>query len=108
MLMNYVALEKDVPARMHFTDHYLVEREIWDESLGRYKTIKSLVFWVDQLNGEPTARTFSVISEALASMLRPSLPDHSYIDFDYVITKRGSGFATRYELQKIPKAPVPG
>jgi hypothetical protein len=103
MLMNYVALEKDVPTRMHFTDHYLVGREIWDDKLGRFKPIKSLVFWVDELNGQPTARTFSVVSEALASMLRPSLPDHSYIEKIYVITKRGEGFATRYELQIEPK-----
>jgi len=103
MLMNYVALEKDVPTRMHFTDHYLVEREIWDEKLGRFKTIKSLVFWVDQLNGEPTARTFSIVSETLASILRPSLPDHTYIDKEYVITKQGEGFATRYQVEVIPK-----
>lgn len=105
MLMNYVALEKDTPTRLHFTDHYKVTREIWDEKLGRFKEITSLVFWVDKLNGEPTARTFSVVSESLASMLRPSLPDHSYIDNEYVITKRGEGFATRYELQKIPITP---
>ena len=103
MLMNYVALEKDVPTRMHFTDHYLVEREIWDDKLGKYKSVKSLVFWVDQLNGEPTARTFSVISDTLATILRPSLPDHSYIDKEYVITKRGEGFGTRYEVQINPK-----
>ena len=103
MLMNYVALEKDVPARMHFTDHYLVEREIWDEKLGKYKPIKSLVFWVDELNGEPTARTFSVISETLATMLRPYLPDHEYVHRDFVVTKQGEGFSTRYLVEAIPK-----
>jgi hypothetical protein len=102
MLMNYVALEKDVPTRMHFTDHYLVEREIWDDKLGKFKTVKSLVFWVDELNGEPTARTFSVLSEALATILRPSLPDHAYVNNDFIITKRGEGFGTRYEVQSIP------
>lgn len=103
MLMNYVALEKDVPARMHFTDHYKVEREIWDEKLGRFKPVSSLVFWVDQLNGEPTARTFSVLSENLATILRPYLPNHTYIDNDFVITKQGEGFGTRYQVQVIPK-----
>lgn len=103
MLMNYVDLEKDVPTRMHFTDHYLVEREVWDKDLNRFKTIKSLVFWVDEVNGEPTAKTFSVISETLATMLRPSLPEHAYINYDYLITKHGEDFATRYEVQKIPK-----
>lgn len=103
MLMNYIALETDVPTRMHFTDHYTVDREIWDKDLGKYKPVKSLVFWVDQLNGEPTARTFSVLSETLAAILRPYLPDHTYIDRDFVITKRGEGFGTRYEVQPIPK-----
>lgn len=105
MLMNYVALDKDVPTRMHFTDHYSVEREIWDAKLGKYKPVKSLVFWVDELNGEVTAKTFSVLSETLATILRPYLPDHSYINFDYLITKRGEGFGTRYEVQAIPKPP---
>lgn len=103
MLMNYIELEKDVPARLHFTDHYTVTREIWDKNLNRFKEITSLVFWCDELNGEPAARTFSVISESLATMLRPSLPNHEYINFDYVITKRGEDFSTRYEVQKVPK-----
>ena len=103
MLMNYVALEKEVPTRMHFTDHYTVEREIWDPALQKYKTVKSLVFWVDQVNGEATAKTFSVISEGLATMLRPYIPDHRYIDTDFLITRHGEGFSTRYEVQAIPK-----
>lgn len=104
MLMNYVALEKDVPTRMHFTDHYFVEREVWDEKLGKFKMVRSLVFWVDQLNGEPTARTFSVLSENLANTLKAYIPDHTYVEFDFEITKQGEGFATRYQVQAIPSS----
>ena len=103
MLMNYVEIKKDVPTRLHFTDHYMVEREIWDERLGKYKMVRSLVFWVDEQDGEPTARTFSVISETLATILRPYLPDHAYINRDFVITKQGEGFAPRWLVEAIPK-----
>lgn len=105
MLMNYIALEKDVPARLHFTDHYTVEREVWDDKLGKFKPVKSLVFWCDELNGEPTAKTFSVLSEGLATILRPYLPNQTYVNNDFLITKRGEGFGTRYEVQPIPKVP---
>jgi len=104
MLMNYIALEKDVPTRLHFTDHYTVTREIWDDKLGRLKEITSLVLWCDEQDGEPTARTFSVVSEGLATILRPYLPGHTYIDFTFEITKQGEGFSTRYQVQAIPKS----
>lgn len=103
MLMNYVDLKKDTPTRMHFTDHYMVEREIWDPGLGRFKVVRSLVFWVDELDGEPTAKTFSVLSEKLASMLRPYLPNHTYVEKDFVITKHGEGFATTYTVEAHPR-----
>jgi len=104
MLMNYVPLEKDVPTRMHFSDHYFVEREVWDERLQKFKMIRSLIFWVDELDGEPSARTFSVLSEALANILRPYLPNHTYTEYDFTITKVGEGFATRYQVQPIIKS----
>jgi hypothetical protein len=103
MLMNYVALEKDVPTRMHFTDHYFVEREVWDEKLGKFKMVRSLVFWVDELNGEPAAKSFSILSDALSRILSGYIPNHSYVEFDFLITKQGEGFATRYQVQTIPK-----
>jgi len=104
MLMNYVALEKDVPTRMHFTDHYYVDREVWAKDLNKYKLIRSLVFWVDELNGEPAAKTFSVLSETLSNLLRPYLPNHTYVEHDFLITKQGEGFATKYQVQAIPKS----
>ena len=51
LLMNYVALVPGVPTRMHFTDHYYIDREIADKESGKPKKIHTLVFWVDELGG---------------------------------------------------------
>ena len=102
MLMNYVELETDVPTRMHFTDHYFVEREIWDKDLEKFKWVRSLVFWVDTLGGYPAAKTFSVLSKKLAATLEPYLAGHKYLEYDFVVTKKGEGFATTYLVEAIP------
>lgn len=102
MLMNYVSLGEGVPTRMHFTDSYYVEREVWDENFGRMKKVRSLVFWVDELGGEPAARTFSVLSKKLADLFDPYLVNNRFTEFDFVVTKKGEGFATEYTVQAIP------
>ena len=71
LLMNYVALVPGVPTRMHFTDDYWVDREIADRETGKPKRIKSLVFQVDELDGEDVSRTFSILSQKLAAHMTP-------------------------------------
>uniref|UniRef100_A0A6H1ZZL7 Uncharacterized protein n=1 Tax=viral metagenome TaxID=1070528 RepID=A0A6H1ZZL7_9ZZZZ len=102
MLMNYVALEPDTPTRMHFSDDYYVDRDITDRETKKAKRIRSLVFWVDRLEDEPVARTFSVISEKLRAELEPFLTDKGYRDLDFIITKRGAGFLTEYDVRTVP------
>jgi len=99
MLTNYVELVKDVPTRLHFTDHYYVERLIMDKELKREKMVRSLVMWVDRLNNEPCARTLSVLSKKLADFLEPYLEGRRFRDFDFVITKRGEGFLTDWQIR---------
>lgn len=106
MLMNYITLEKDTPTRMHFTDHYYVEREIWDPDLGRTRWVRSLVLWCDELEGEPSARTLSVLATKLADLFAPYLEGNRYRTFDFVVTKRGEGFATVYTLEAIPRKEI--
>ncbi|MBA7582280.1 hypothetical protein ES708_24208 [subsurface metagenome] len=101
LLMNYVALVPGVPTRMHFTDHYYIDREIADKETGKPKTIKSLVFWVDELQGEDCARTFSVLSQKLAAHLEPYLPDKGYLPYDFLITQIGEGFLKDWNIQVI-------
>jgi len=104
MLMNYIPLVTDTPARMHFTDHYYVEREIWDKDLGKMKWVRSLVMWCDELDRAPVARSLSVLAKRLAALFEPYLAENRYREFDFVVTKRGEGFATNYSLEAIPRS----
>jgi len=101
LLMNYVALVSGVPTRMHFTDDYYVDREVADKETGKPKRIRSLVFWVDELNSEDTARTFSILSQKLAAHFEPFLPDKEYTHYDFIITQIGDGFLKDWNVQPI-------
>jgi hypothetical protein len=101
VLMNYVALVPGVPTRMHFTDDYYVEREIADRETGKPKRIKSLVFWVDELNGEDEARTFSILSQKLEAHFEPFRKGKEYTHYDFIITQIGDGFLKDWNVQPI-------
>lgn len=103
LLMNYVTLVSGVPTRMHFTDDYVVERTIADRETGKPKTIKSLVFWVDELNGEDVARTFSILSEKLAAHFEPLRKNKEYTRYDFIITPMGDGFLKDWNVQPIKR-----
>ncbi|MBA7559929.1 hypothetical protein ES708_01547 [subsurface metagenome] len=101
LLSNYVALVPGVPTRMHFTDDYIVDREIADRESGKPKRIKGLVLYVDELNGEPASRTFSILSQKLAAHMTPLLPDKEYTKYDFIITQMGEGFLKDWNVQVI-------
>jgi len=101
--MNYIALVAGVPTRMHFTDDYKIKREIPDRETGKPKRIDSLVFWVDELNGEDVARTFSILSQKLAAHFEPFLPDKRYTGYDFIVTQMGDGFLKDWNVQVIKR-----
>jgi hypothetical protein len=103
MLMNYVALAPGIPRRLHFTDDYLVDRDITDPDTKKTKRIKTLVFQVDEVDGEMASKTFSVLSQSLSAALQPYLKDHAYRGWDFVITKDGSGFTARFKVEARPR-----
>ena len=103
MLMNYVELLPGKPTKMHFSDKYKITREIEDKALGRLKELDSLTFWVDELDGKPAARTFSIVSKNLASLLEPYLAEGAYKSYDFIITKTGSGYATSFKVEAVPR-----
>ena len=103
LLSNYIRLVPGIPTRMHFTDHYYIDREIADKETGKPKTIKSLVLWVNELGGEPTSRTFSILSQKLAAHLEPFLPDKRYDGYDFLITQIGEGFLKDWNVQPIKR-----
>lgn len=106
VLANYVELQPGVPTRMHFSDSYFIERLIYDRETKGKKTIRSLVFWVDRLGGEPSARTFSILSQKLASQLQPYLEKEQFKNWEFIITKEGEGFGTEYQVETKPYSPV--
>lgn len=101
--MNYVALSPGIPTRMHFTDDYLVERRIMEKESGKPKRVKSLIFQVDELNGEDVNRTFSVMSEKLHAHFEPFLKNQLYTSYDFIITKMGDGFYVDWNFQTIKR-----
>lgn len=103
LLMNYVELKPGIPSRMHFTDHYFITRVISDRDTGKEKPIQSLVFWVDELDGEPAAKTFSILSKKLAAQLEPHLEGRKYQQYDFVITEFGDGFYKEWNVQAIKR-----
>lgn len=101
LLMNYVQLFPGVPARMHFTDDYMIDRAIREKESGKDKRVKSLVFQVDELDGADVNRTFSIMSQKLAAHFEPFLPGQRYLDYDFIVTKMGDGFYVDWNVQTI-------
>jgi len=91
---------------MHFTDAYWIDREIADRETGKPKTIKSLVFYVDEADGVPVSRNFSILSEKLAAHMTPYLPDNEYRGYDFLITQMGEGFLKDWNVQVIKRPEV--
>ena len=101
LMSNYVRLVPGVPTRMHFTDDYMVDREIADQETGKPKRIKSLVFWVDEVDGTPASRTFSITSQKLQAHLEPFRKGKAYNRYDFIITEMGDGFFKDWNVQPI-------
>lgn len=102
VLRNYVVLERDTPAVLHFRAHRMETRTITDPLSRRGKAVHTLVFDVDRFNGEPSIATLSVMSEKLAQMLEPYLDGNRYTRYQFTIVRRGEGFLTEYEVQPTP------
>ena len=104
VLRNYVTLQPGVPARLHFVGGALVAKEITDPLTLRNKTVRALELDVDEVNGQPVVASFSVLSEKLAADFDPYLKDGRLKDYDFILTRTGQGYQTRYSVQRIPRA----
>jgi len=104
VLENYVILETGVPARLHFTDHVIQRRTVTDPLTGEPATRNVLVFDVDRVGVREVAAKYSIMAEKHVGQFAPYLPEKSYRDYDFVITRTGEGFRTSWSLQVIPRA----
>lgn len=105
MLMNYLEITSDTPTRIYATDHYYVDRMIWDKDLKKEKPVRSLVLQLAEVNGLPDYKTLSVISKKLYDQLAPYLPDNEIRDYDFIITRTGEGYLTEWSVEAIPRTP---
>ena len=103
MLMNYVRIFAGVPKRLHLTDRYYVDREIADRETGKPKWLKTLVFWVDEEDGQDVAKTWSILSQKLEAIFIPYFPDKRFTDYDFIITQMGDGFMKDWNVQVIKR-----
>ena len=102
VLQNYVVLQNDVPARVHFTDHRIEDRTITSPDTLRPTIKRTLIFEVDRLNGLPVQAILSTMAEKLASQFLPYLDKKLYTSYEFVITQRGDGFLRKWTVQAIP------
>ena len=103
VLENYVVLPEGRPVRLHFTEHGMVDRDIPDPLLGFPKRVTTLVFLVDEEDGRPVAKSLDITAEGLAAQLAGYLVDQQYRRYDIIITRRGSGFGTKYTVVASPR-----
>ncbi|MCI0437596.1 MAG: hypothetical protein L0177_00505, partial [Chloroflexi bacterium] len=87
VLRNFVVLETDQPAVMHFARGEVVERDITDPLTRQPKRVRVLEFLVDRLNGVQTEAVFSVTSEKLAQALFPFVESGQLSATNFIITK---------------------
>ena len=76
----------------------ITERKIYDKRLGRTKTVRALVCWVYEEDGEPVDKILSILSEKLAAMMLPYLKRPDFDKLTFCIKREGTGFATEYQL----------
>jgi hypothetical protein len=102
VLQNYVILQNDVPARLHFTDHRIEPRTITSPDTLQPAIKNTLVLDVDRLNGLPVHAILSTMAEKLASQFTPYLEKKLYTSYEFVITQRGDGYLRKWTVQAIP------
>lgn len=105
VLKNYIELQEGIPARFHFTDYLIVEKDITDPLTRTTRTVRALQFTVDRLDGRELSSSFSVLAEKLAVQLEPFLVDNRFRGYEFEITKVGRGFQTRFSVRPIAVRP---
>ncbi len=104
-MQNYVVLMPGVPARLHFYDHDLVARTITDPLTRKQKSVTTLVFQVDELDGKPAVGQYSTLSQKHYADFQPYLDGKKYTAYDFTIRMVGNGHTREYQLTAALRAP---
>ena len=100
---NFVRLRPGVPVALHFRDHAIVDRVITDPTFGVKRTVKGLLFLVDEQDGGPVDKTFSILSDRLAGDFSGDLEGKAYRGYIYVIVKDAPGTVPPRILERRPR-----
>ncbi len=103
VLRNYVILEPGRPSRMHFSDHSIQVRTIHDPVTRQDKGINTLVFTVDELDGQPVVGYYSIVSDKHSRDFLAFLPSQRYRAYTFTITQTGEGFRREYQVIAVPR-----
>lgn len=100
-LENFVKLENNVEKviRVKAGTFRIEPREITDPKTERTKTINAAVMDVWEEDGAPVTKTFSTLSEKLASALSAAHQNGTLYQYRVGIKQTGSGFAREYQLR---------
>ena len=101
-LENWVKLPVGKVVCMRFREYRVTDRQITDPLFNVPRTVKSLVFLVDQVDGKPVDKTYSVVSEKLAQEFEPYLEDGSYKNYVWCLVKDGVGFVPPRVARRTP------
>ena len=107
ILANYVKLVPEKPKILRFKKDSLriEERVITDPILKKPKKVVSLVFLVDEEDGRPVEKSFSVLSERLMNELAPYLEGKRYRYYNFTFLKPEHPFAPPRLLSVTPRGP---
>ena len=102
-LENYVKLVSDVEKVLRIKEgSFRVEdRLIMDPKTHIEKTTRAAVVDVIEEDRVPVTKTFSTLSEKLATTLKTMHDNGDLYKYSVGVTKRGVGFRTEYEVRLI-------
>lgn len=101
-ISNFVRLVPGTPVRLHFNDHAVVRRTVTDPVRNVPVERESLLFYADRVDGAPTDKTYSILSEKHAAEFAGYLPGKAYTRYDFVVLKEAPGFVPPRIVQVIP------
>lgn len=102
-ISNFIVLAPGVSVKMHFDDHAVASRVITDPIFKRPKTVESLLFIVDELDGKPINKTYSILSQKHAAEFSGYLEGKKYRDYVFTVIKDAPGTVPPRIVEVAPR-----
>ncbi len=99
ILGNFVQLSEGIPKRLRFIGYTIEPRTITDPQTKQPKVVQALILQVNEEDGIPVAKIYSVTSEKHAQQFAPFLADGSIKTRAFTITMTGRGFLREYQTR---------